>query len=240
MYTKPYAYTPLHPTLTHTRLPASPQEPPPTPRRTKSSLANLLIANHSPWKLQIFNFIWHWNRWEASGSQRDKTNLWKADERKLGHGSGSVQESGGHVGLRQASAGYRGSRGSRRTPGHHAGTGTLRDAVAATLQLPSLAKEGGLCPWARNTKGREQQGQIVKQGCPSHPPCQSNSRRWRQALPEGLARTPPLQVEKGMFPPRWVGRSGAPAAVLLRALPCISVVTPVLGPGPDAADGHKE
>lgn len=138
------------------------------------------------------------------------------------------------MGLLQASVGYRGSRGGRRTPGHHARTGTLRDAVAAMLQLPSLAG-GGVCVHGQGTPRADCEARVpVAPSMPEQPQVLASGPS------RGLGKDPPLQVEKGMFPPWWVRRSGAPAAVLLQGLPCISVVTPVLGPGPDAADGHKE
>lgn len=68
-----------------------PHAHPPLPRRAKSSSANLFIANHSPWKLQILDFIWHWSRWEASGSQRDKANLGKAEQCGLVLGSSNAR-----------------------------------------------------------------------------------------------------------------------------------------------------
>lgn len=97
MYTKPCIPPCIPPSHISTLL--QPSQTPPTPQHTKSLLANLFIANHSPWKLQIFNFIWHWNRWEASGSQRDKTNLWKEEDCKFGCGLESVWEPGNHMGL---------------------------------------------------------------------------------------------------------------------------------------------
>lgn len=103
------AYPPASHPHTHP-LSCNPQGLPPSPQHTKSLLANLFIANHSPWKLQIFNFIWHWNRWEASGSQRDKTNLWKEEDREFGCGLESVWEPGNHMGLPMVLAGYGGSK----------------------------------------------------------------------------------------------------------------------------------
>lgn len=47
------------------------------------------------------------------------------------------------------------------------------------------------------------------------------------ALAKGLARTPPLQMEKETFPPGWAAGC-APPRVLLQDLPCISTETPVL------------
>lgn len=92
------------------------------------------------------------------------------------------------------------------------------------VQLPSLAREGGVCSWAWKTY----QEQIMQQECSWLPLCQSNPWTRCQALAKGLARTPPLQMEKGTFPPWWVvGRSCAPASIL-HDLRCISIVTPVL------------
>lgn len=105
--------SPAYPPASHPRthpLSCNPQGLPPSPQHTKSLLANLFIANHSPWKLQIFNFIWHWNRWEASGSQRDKTNLWKEEDCKFGCGLESMWEPGNHMGLPMVLAGYGGSK----------------------------------------------------------------------------------------------------------------------------------
>lgn len=110
MYTKPCVPPCIPPSHTPTLLQCT-QTPPPDPQHTKSLLANLFIANHSPWKLQIFNFIWHWNRWEASGSQRDKTNLWKEEDHKFGCGLESVWEPGSHMGLPRVLSGYGGSQG---------------------------------------------------------------------------------------------------------------------------------
>lgn len=139
---------PAHPTLTRTRLPANPHESPPPPRHTKSSLANLFIANHSPWKLQIFNFIWHRNRWEASGSQRDKTNLGKEERREFALGPSSAQDlatSGALLGAGQVGAWSTVFGHGARDPGRHRGgmLGPIRQPAPRVSSLPWPAKGPG-------------------------------------------------------------------------------------------------
>lgn len=151
---------PAHPTLTRTRLPANPHESPPPPRHTKSSLANLFIANHSPWKLQIFNFIWHRNRWEASGSQRDKTNLGKEERREFALGPSSAQDlatSGALLGAGQVGAWSTVFGHGARDPGRHRGgcsvpSGSQRHASAPCLGLP---RGPGLTGREKRAEGRK-------------------------------------------------------------------------------------
>lgn len=151
---------PAHPTLTRTRLPANPHESPPPPRRTKSSLANLFIANHSPWKLQIFNFIWHRNRWEASGSQRDKTNLGKEERREFALGPSSARD------LATSGAGRGLEHGVwARDPCRHRGgcsvpSGSQRHASAPCLGLP---RGPGLTGREKRAEGRKKH--VVEKAC---------------------------------------------------------------------------
>lgn len=162
---------PAHPTLTRTRLPANPHESPPPPRRTKSSLANLFIANHSPWKLQIFNFIWHRNRWEASGSQRDKTNLGKEERREFALGPSSARD----LATSGAGRGLEHGVWARGTGPRQAAWGMLGPIRQPAPRVSSL-------PWPAKGPGAHGQGKTCRE--------QKKTRcgeGMRYALPAGVA-----------------------------------------------------
>lgn len=135
-------------------------------------------------------------------------------------------------GAPQGIGGLRGLLGSRCAPGHDARAGTRPQGCSGPefgsrrAPAPFLGRGRGSARMDReNAPGAEREG-----GAPILPSCSGNPGSWRQACPMGLPRPPPSQVEKGPFPPWRVGRGSAPAAVPLRALPCVSVMAPALVP----------